>query len=154
MGTTTASALLGSPPGSGHALEVYVPPELLVDLHAPDLVITPGYIGPERRAWSRLAVGATSSHRSGKGGHRSLRLVEALVIVLASVALSVPVTLVVSHQLARAVPATPITPARPAGTARPAEAGAKLSLLRITNRPSAVRAKKVISTHIMELIIS
>lgn len=111
-GTPTAYGLLGAPSSCGHDLEVYVPPSLLADLHAPDLVITPRYVGPERRLWSRLPVGAAPSPPDDR---RSLRLMEAVVIVLVSVALAVPLTLLASHQIARAVPAAPA--ARPAADA-------------------------------------
>ena len=46
----SAHGLLGGDSvGTVSDLEVYVPPELLADLHEPRLVITPGYIGRDRR---------------------------------------------------------------------------------------------------------
>ncbi len=46
-GALSARALLGGAPDHRPiGVDVYVHPALLDDLHAPDLVITPDYVGP------------------------------------------------------------------------------------------------------------
>jgi hypothetical protein len=80
-----------------------VPTHLLADLHAPDLVITPDYVGPRREGPVRRP--GPASPRSGPGERdrgRSLRWYQALVVAVASVAVAVPLTLFVSHRLAEA----------------------------------------------------
>ena len=124
--TTTVSGLLGPPPG-GHAdLEVHVPAALLADLYAPDLVITPRYVGPERRTRTRVdavAVPRWGAAAPGRGRAGSLRLVEAVLIALVSVGLAVPLTLLASHQASHAVGAA----APPAGAAPGAASAARAS---------------------------
>ena len=102
--------------------------ELLADLDHPDLVLSDGYVGPERRAGGRLARlrRATFSQR------RSLLTLEfAVVVTVAVVATAVLVTgsgarsggtrlTAARHTVAEARASVPATPAAPPATATPA----------------------------------
>jgi len=109
----SAYDLLAGTPVDRH--DVTVPPALLADLHAPDLVITPHYVGPRRQNLSRLhpAVAPLRSGPRAAGPGRWLRGYQALVVALASVAVAVPLTLLVAHQPAQAHPAAPTRMAQP-----------------------------------------
>jgi hypothetical protein len=76
--------------GSPRQTEIDVPPELLADLHEPRLIITPNYVGSDRRV-----SGARRPHRRGFGP--SVRLIEVVVIIMATVVAVVPLTLLASH---------------------------------------------------------
>jgi len=85
-----------------HPVELrIIPPELLDDLYVPDLVIDPGYIGPDRRRTPR-ELRRTSSIRD-----RSSGFVRTLLIVLATAAAVVPLTLMAIHPAPSATAATP-----------------------------------------------
>ncbi len=82
--------------------EVTLPAEWLADLYDPRLVITPDYVGTDRR----------HTVRAGRRGSRHLHT---LAVVLATTAAVVPLTLLI----VRSPTATPPSrPARPASTAR------------------------------------
>ncbi len=114
----SAYALLGGPvvvpesdvvvPGSDDG--VYVPPELVADLYAPDLVITPGYIGPSHRgAPPRLRPRPVPDYVAPAASvtRLRLRLWEIVVVVVVTVAVAVPLTLIVSAYAGHPVAATP-----------------------------------------------
>jgi hypothetical protein len=91
---------------AGRAVDIYLPPGLLDDLHDPNLIITPGYVGPERRDPAQRH----RSYRSRRGPRRpgrGLRLIETAAVVLATVVAAVPLTLIASHSMvgASAAPA-------------------------------------------------
>lgn len=71
--------------------DVSVPPELLADLYDPQLVIFPEYVGSDRRR----AGGSISRIRGGD--RRSLRLGQIVMVILLTVAATVPLTLIASH---------------------------------------------------------
>jgi hypothetical protein len=70
--------------------EVHVPHELLSDLDVYPLIITPDYIGPDRRTTVRHYP---DRPRPG----RSLRGLEVLVIMVITMAVAIPLTLMTSH---------------------------------------------------------
>jgi hypothetical protein len=78
--------------GSERLREVYVPPEMLSDLHDPRLVITPDYVGRDRR---RPGIGRG---RPARGGRPSLRLRDVVTVALVTAAAVVPLTLIASQQ--------------------------------------------------------
>jgi hypothetical protein len=82
----SAHGLLGGDSvGTVSDLEVYVPPEMLADLHEPRLVITPGYIGRDRRRpapWQRRVRRPPTS-----------RLALVVMVALITSAIVVPLTL-------------------------------------------------------------
>jgi hypothetical protein len=80
----------------GTDLEIYLPPGLLDDLHDPSLVITPAYVGPERRIRSRRSP----RHRPDRARRRPgrwLRVSEVVAVIVATVAAVVPLSLIVAH---------------------------------------------------------
>jgi hypothetical protein len=93
---------------SRHA-EVSMPPELLADLYEPHLIITADYVGPDPRYvdWDRLrreaAAGAPLRHAV------SARMLEILVVVLVTVAVVVPITLIASQAVRGAPSPQPTT---------------------------------------------
>jgi len=90
----TAYGLLAGPPGTTfEPSEVHVPRELLSDLDVYPLIITPSYIGPDRRATVRHYP-----DRPGTG--RSLGALEVLVIVVITLAVALPLALMTSHTAA------------------------------------------------------
>jgi hypothetical protein len=80
-------------------VDVYVSTELLADLHEPHLVITPDYVGPERRRRMRATVvdppAFCSPPRIDRGWF--VRLVEIVVVAAATVAVAVPLTLMATQ---------------------------------------------------------
>jgi hypothetical protein len=98
----SAHGLLGGDSvGTISDLEVYVPPEMLADLHEPRLVITPGYIGRDRR---RPAPSPWPVRRPPRS-----RLALVVIVALITSATVVPVTLALAP---RGVPATATAPIR------------------------------------------
>ncbi len=92
--STTATAV--------HPVELHIiPPELLDDLYVPDLVIDPGYIGPDRRRTPRELRQTSPIH------DRSSGIIRTLLIVLATAASVVPLTLMAIHPAPSATAATP-----------------------------------------------
>lgn len=90
----TAYGLLAGGPGiTFEPSEVHVPRELLSDLDVYPLIITPDYIGPDRRTTVRHYP-----DRPGTG--RSLRALEVLVIMVITLAVAIPLTLMTSHAAA------------------------------------------------------
>lgn len=110
--------------GTGSAVDIHLPPGVLDDLHDPSLIITPGYVGPERRDRAQR-YRIYRSKRALRRPRRGLRLIEAVAVVLAVVAATVPLTLVASHSMVEA------SAARPAPSHHTAEA---------TGTPRASRA--------------
>lgn len=106
----SAYALLGDPlvvPGSDDS-GIYVPPELVADLYAPDLVITPGYIGPsDRGAKARPKPVPEYVAAAASARRLPLRLGEIVVVVLVTVAVAIPLTLIVSGYVGHSAAATP-----------------------------------------------
>jgi hypothetical protein len=82
-------------------LEIYVPPEMLADLHEPRLVITPGYIGRDRRRPATSRWGLRHQPKS--------RLVLVVLVALITSAIVVPLTLALAP---RGVSATATDPVR------------------------------------------
>ncbi len=127
-----------------------MPPALLDDLHSPDLVITPRYVGPERRLAPRhhwddsLLPGPTRSGGQRSHARRSLRWYQGVALVAVTVALVVPLTLFASHQ------ASPATPTRPPATSlaavnatRSARAQARQAAMALRQATQAARATAV-----------
>ncbi|MGD0394173.1 MAG: hypothetical protein ABSC41_16210 [Acidimicrobiales bacterium] len=81
--------------------EIAVPEEYLEDLYVHPLVITPDYVGADRRyvgADRRLsAVRPARDRRVGVGPGPTLRAAEILVIVVVTLSVAVPLTLLASH---------------------------------------------------------
>jgi hypothetical protein len=73
--------------------EVHVPHELLSDLDVYPLIITPDYIGADRRATVRQYP---EPHRT----RRSLGALEVLVIMVITLAVAIPLTVMASHAAA------------------------------------------------------
>lgn len=103
---SSAYNLLGDGAPTGHPVEIDLPPGMLDDLHHPALVISPGYVGPERRRWAdrRWADQRWADRRSGLHRHpigrrpgRGLRLSETIMVIAVTVAAVVPLTLILSH---------------------------------------------------------
>jgi hypothetical protein len=86
---------------TGSAVDIYLPPGLLDDLHDPSLIITSGYVGPERRDWAQRHRIHRFKRAPGRPG-RGLRLIQTVALVLATVAAAVPLTLVASHSMLEA----------------------------------------------------
>ncbi len=110
VGSHSADGLLDVA-GTGRAVDIYLPPGVLDDLHDPSLIITPGYVGPERRDRARRYRIYRSKRALRRPGH-GLRLIEVVAVVLATVAAAVPFTLIASHSMveasaARAAPSNP-----------------------------------------------
>jgi hypothetical protein len=92
--------LAGLPASGADDLDVYVPPELVADLYAPDLVITAGYIGPSDDH-AQPPLPPAGEHAGGIAppgpvGRPWLRLYEIVVVALVAVAVAVPLTLMAS----------------------------------------------------------
>lgn len=115
----TVCGLLGRADAATGRLDVYVPPSWLADLHDPRLIITADFVGRDRRfrhrhppSSSRPDV-ALPSPSEGRGS--SLRFHQLLAVVVATVALVVPLTLMASHPSSGSAPAQhPLRVARPA----------------------------------------
>jgi hypothetical protein len=98
----SAHGLLGGDSvGTVSDLELYVPPEMLADLHEPRLVITPGYIGRDRRRPAPPQWGGPRQPTS--------RLALVVMVALVTSATVVPLTLALAP---RGVSATATHPAR------------------------------------------
>jgi hypothetical protein len=93
---------------------VHVPPEMVADLHEPRLIISPDYVGRDRRHGivhrQPLAPPRRSTHR----------LAQAVIVALVTTAAVVPLTLMVAHQAPTATGPGRATRAQvhPATTAR------------------------------------
>jgi hypothetical protein len=87
-------------------LEVYVPPELLADLHDPRLVITPGYIGRDRRR--------PATARWGDGNQPRSQLLLVVMVALLTSAIVVPLTLALAPRGVSAVATDPVRTHAPA----------------------------------------
>lgn len=105
----SAAALLAAST-YGPDVDVYLSPELVADLHQPDLVITPGYVGPERRRRARTAAAQrpVSSVRAGSRWALLSLLVGTMVVATAIAAIVFSLTLVTASGAApmHAQPAT------------------------------------------------
>ena len=114
----TVCGLLGPADVATGQLDVYVPPSWLADLHDPRLIITPDFVGRDRRFGHRPPP---SSSRSGvappppsTGRGSSLRFHQLIAVVVATVALAVPLTLMASHPSSGSAPVQhPLRVARP-----------------------------------------
>jgi hypothetical protein len=111
--------------GSGRAIEVFVSPQLLADLHHPRLVIAPDYVGPDRRRpqpprWGAVRHLDPAAPRRSADRSRGWRQV--LVTVVATVAAVVPLTLIVAHGPAQASASQPVATATRHGAATTAHA--------------------------------
>jgi hypothetical protein len=96
----SAADMLARPESSSAGeVDVYVSTELLADLHAPRLVVTPEYVGPERRHRIRATVidppASWSPPRVDRGW--SVRLLEIVVVAAVTVAVAVPLTLMATR---------------------------------------------------------
>jgi hypothetical protein len=102
---SAAELLGGGIDGSGRAIDVFVSPQLLADLHDPRLVIAPDYVGPDRRRPQPPRMGAVR-HLDRSVPRRSVDRTpgwrQVLVTVLATVAAVVPLTLIAAHGPAQA----------------------------------------------------
>ena len=114
--------------------EIPVPLGLLSDLHDPRLIITAGYVGPDRRLLDRrewrslerernrhrawppartLVEGGAEEGRAEGGrvdGEASFRLRHLVAAVLLTAMTVVPLTVLVSHRDAPTVPGAPTSP--------------------------------------------
>lgn len=96
-GSTSACALLGEDVTSvGTDLEIFLPPGLLDDLHDPSLVITSAYVGPERRNRYRPSRRYRPDRARRRPG-RGLRVSQVVVVMVATAAAVVPLSLIVAH---------------------------------------------------------
>ncbi len=90
------------PPGTVGPVELHIiPPGLLDDLYDPDLIIVPGYIGPDRRRTPRKRHETSPSH------DRSSGIVRTLLVVLVTAVAAVLLTLMAIHPAPAATAATP-----------------------------------------------
>ncbi len=112
--------------------DVYVPRALVADLYDHPVIITPEYIGRDRRISSGTegtgratqlvtidrraavvpSVSASVQHEDlgGPGSSRSLGALEALIIIVSTLALAVPLTLMAAGGKASAITGTPTSP--------------------------------------------
>lgn len=103
----SAHGLLGGDSvGTVSDLELYVPPEMLADLHEPRLVITPGYIGRDRRR------AAPSPWRVRRQSRSRLGLV--VMVALITSATVVPLTLALAPRRVSATATNPVRALAPA----------------------------------------
>lgn len=115
----TAYGLLAAGPGTAgpnlEPHEVHVPRELLSDLDVYPLIITPDYIGADRRATVRR-------YPEPRAARRSLGALEVLVIMVITLAVAIPLTLMASHAAAVGKSARPpaATPANASAASRSA----------------------------------
>jgi len=83
-------------------VEVVVDPHWLMDLHDPTLVISEGYVGPDRRhahrAWD---AGLQHRRRRDRFLHRVVQ------VAVMTIAVVVPLTLIVARSVPPAAPSTP-----------------------------------------------
>jgi len=92
-----------APSGTVGPVELHIiPPGLLDDLYGPDLVIDPGYIGPDRRRTPR------ERHETSPTHDRSSGIVRTLLIVLVTAVAAVLLTLMAIHPAPSATAATPL----------------------------------------------
>jgi hypothetical protein len=128
---TLQELLSGDEPTERPAVDV--PRELLADLYDHPVIITPEYIGRDRRIsqrseWTERASQVVTIDRrapivpavrpsvqldvdrTGRHTQRSLGTFEALVIIAATLALAVPLTLMAASGKASAIPSTPAVP--------------------------------------------
>ncbi|HEX7460221.1 MAG TPA: hypothetical protein VF279_06290 [Acidimicrobiales bacterium] len=96
----SAADLLARPQGSSTGeVDVYVSTELLADLHAPRLVITPEYVGPERRHRTRATAidlpDPWSPPRVDRGWF--VRPLKIVVVAAVTVAVAVPLILMATQ---------------------------------------------------------
>jgi hypothetical protein len=119
-------------PATRGEVEVYVPRALIADLYDHPVIITPEYIGRDRRISSgsegtgsgsqlvtidrRVPVVPTVlpsvQHEDlrGPGSTKSLGALEALIIIVSTLALAVPLTLMAAGGKASAIAGTPASP--------------------------------------------
>jgi len=101
-------------------VEVIVPPDLLADLHDPTLIITSGYVGPERRRTDRGAGGHTAPPSVAPGAQWLRRI---LHIVMMTLIVVVPLTWIAARSTPAATTATPPPSASPTAAAAPRDHG-------------------------------
>ena len=90
-------------------VEIVIAPEWLADLHDPTLVISHGYVGPDRRRGDRTPPGyGGSDFHAGRAG----RFAHTARIVCMTLVLAVPLTLVA----ARSLPSSSTSTAAPVAT--------------------------------------
>jgi hypothetical protein len=129
----SAHGLLGGDAvGTVSDLELYVPPEMLADLHEPRLVITPGYIGRDRR---RPTPSPWRVCRRPKS-----RLVLVVMVALITSATVVPLTLALAP---RGVSATATSPVRAQATAP----GTDIAAAPRTRRERPARPARPVRSH-------
>jgi hypothetical protein len=132
----SAAALLARPQcASTGEVDVYVSSELLVDLHEAHLVITPEYVGPERRHRMRATdidpSASWSPSRIDRGWF--VRLVEVVVVAAVTVAVAVPLTVMATRGTtpAHPVPVTTAVKSSTGGTAAHAAGAARSEAARL-----------------------
>ena len=90
----TVSDLLAAPVARTRARPVVVPaedvevvlaPEWLADLHDPSLIISPNYVGPDRRRADRSPIGPRARPRRDRTHRSGLRLVGIAIVALAAI---------------------------------------------------------------------
>jgi hypothetical protein len=106
-GVTAYQLLGGEVDTPAPSPEVDLPEAFLDDLYVHPLIITPDYVGADRRT-------SAARHRRDRGGHGpSLRAVEILVIVVATMSVAVPLTLMASHAAVAGTSTHPLTASPP-----------------------------------------
>ncbi len=106
-GMTAFELLAGDTDGRARSPEVDVPEEFLEDLYVHPLIITPDYVGADRRT-------SAVRHRRDRGGHGSaLRAAEILAIVVATLSVAVPLTLMASHAAVAGTSSRRLVPSQP-----------------------------------------
>ena len=139
---TTAQDTQATVPGSGASgvlTEPVVAPELLADLDHPNLVLSDGYVGPDRRRTGLRARVA----RATFGPRRSLLRME-LLVVLAVVVLGIGSFLVMGGGASQASRAT--VPVHAASSDAPALPAASRPLIPVNRAPAAVAPSTTPST--------
>jgi hypothetical protein len=143
--------------------QVEIPRELLADLYDHPVIITPEYIGRDRRTFSpsegtgrttqlvtvdrRVPAGLPVGPNAQYGDHtglrasRSLGTFEALVIVVSTLALAVPLTLMAASGNASAIASTPAAPH--VASAITGSSGLRTAALQQTSDRAARRAARV-----------
>jgi hypothetical protein len=138
----------------GPDIDVYLSPELVADLDQPDLVITPGYVGPERRRSARTATAqqpVSSVRARGLWALLSL-LVGTMVVATTIAAIAFSLTLVTAsgaapmHALAATTGVGASTPRTALRTARVDRSrAARLARLARTGRHHSALANPAVA---------
>ena len=129
----TAYGLLAGGPGTTlEPSEVHVPRELLSDLDVYPLIITPDYIGPDRRSTIR-------HYPDRRGTGRSLRALEVLVIMVITMAVAIPLTLMASHAAAAGKSSRPPASSQVKASASPRFASLSMNRQAASQRIRAAR---------------